>query len=284
VIDPYRIGLIVPSSNTTMETEIPEMLRRREATHPERFTFHGSRMRMRHVSAEELATMDRDSDRCALELSDAHCDVLAYACLVAIMSQGPGYHCQSQDRLRRVTEENGAPAPVVSSAGALVDALDLMGVQRIAIVTPYVRELTDLVAGYIEDSGVRVVDSVSLEVADNIAVGRLDPAGLLDHYRKLDLSDAEAIVLSACVQMPSLASVQRVEDESGLPVLSSAGATVHAICGALGLEPVVPDAGHLLSGKVPTRSRPGPGRFAEAPSHAVGVDAERAVALTGGAE
>ncbi|MGH2603694.1 MAG: Asp/Glu racemase, partial [Dehalococcoidia bacterium] len=28
--DSYRIGLIVPSSNTTMETEIPAMLRRRE--------------------------------------------------------------------------------------------------------------------------------------------------------------------------------------------------------------------------------------------------------------
>ncbi len=94
--DTYRVGLIVPSSNTTMETEIPEMLRRREATHPERFTFHSSRMRMKHVTAEELKKMDHDSDRCAVELSDAHCDVLAYACLVAIMSQGAGYHRESQ--------------------------------------------------------------------------------------------------------------------------------------------------------------------------------------------
>ena len=35
----YRIGQIVPSSNTTMETEIPAMLRAREAIEPERFTF-----------------------------------------------------------------------------------------------------------------------------------------------------------------------------------------------------------------------------------------------------
>ena len=41
----YRIGQIVPSSNTTMETEIPAMLRRREAILPERFTFHSSRMK-----------------------------------------------------------------------------------------------------------------------------------------------------------------------------------------------------------------------------------------------
>ena len=51
---------------------------------------------------EELKRMDADSDRCALELSDAHCDVLAYACLVAIMSQGANYHCESQARLGAV--------------------------------------------------------------------------------------------------------------------------------------------------------------------------------------
>lgn len=45
----YRIGQIVPSSNTTMQTEIPAMLRARELVRPDRFTFHSSRMRMKRV-------------------------------------------------------------------------------------------------------------------------------------------------------------------------------------------------------------------------------------------
>src|ERR1700755_268038 len=45
----YRIGQIVPSSNTTMETEIPAMLLARQSIRPERFTFHSSRMRMHKV-------------------------------------------------------------------------------------------------------------------------------------------------------------------------------------------------------------------------------------------
>ena len=85
----YRIGQIVPSSNTTMETEIPAMLRAREAQFPERFTFHSSRMRMMHVVKEELAAMDAQSLRCAAELADARVDVMGYACLVAIMAMGP---------------------------------------------------------------------------------------------------------------------------------------------------------------------------------------------------
>ena len=50
---------------------------------------------MKQVTKEELASMDRDSDRCALELSDASMDAMGYACLVAIMSVGLGYHRKS---------------------------------------------------------------------------------------------------------------------------------------------------------------------------------------------
>ena len=60
---PYRIGQIVPSSNTTMETEIPAMLMARQLIRPERFTFHSSRMRMKTVKKDELAAMDAESDR-----------------------------------------------------------------------------------------------------------------------------------------------------------------------------------------------------------------------------
>ena len=102
----YRIGQIVPSSNTTMETEIPAILRAREIVEPERFTFHSSRMRMQKVTKEELAAMDADSDRCALELADARDDVLGYACLVAIMSMGKGYHRVSEHRDRKSTRLN----------------------------------------------------------------------------------------------------------------------------------------------------------------------------------
>ena len=281
--DPYRIGLIVPSSNTTMETEIPAMLRAREEVAPERFTFHSSRMRMKHVTPEELKPMDRDSDRCALELSDAHCDVMAYACLVAIMAQGPGYHCQSQERLHGVTEEAGSPAPVVSSAGALVNALHLLGAQRIAIVTPYMCQLTDLVAGYIESSGVEVLDSISLEVSDNLAVARLDPQNLRKIYKDLDLSNVDALVLSTCVQMPSLPAIQAVENECGLPVLSAGTATVHAILTKLGLDPVVPGAGSLLAGGVRGEEIDEVGA-AQASGRFAGVGASDAVALTDGAE
>ncbi len=244
-----RIGQIVPSSNTTMETEIPAMLRAREAIAPERFTFHSSRMRLKHVTKEALADMDSDSDRCALELSDAHVDIMGYACLVAIMSQGRGYHRQSEQRLHRVTVANGFPTPIVSSAGALVEGLHVLGAKKVAIITPYLRPLTDLVVDYIESEGIAVQDSVSLEIADNLAVGARDPLALLEISRQLHSAGADAIVLSACVQMPSFAAIEQVQQRCGLPVVSAAVCTAYRMLKSLGLHAQVPQGGELLSGK-----------------------------------
>lgn len=129
--------MIVPSSNTTMETEIPALLRRREEVARERFTFHSARMRMQRVTEAQLREMDDASVQCAVHLSDARCDVLAYACLVAIMARGGGYHRTSEQRLAQAAVDNGAPAPVVSSAGALVATLREIGARRTALIAPY---------------------------------------------------------------------------------------------------------------------------------------------------
>lgn len=244
----YRIGQIVPSSNITMETEIPAMFRAREAVAEERFTFHSSRMRMKRVVKEELEAMDRDSDRCALELSDARVDVLGYACLVAIMSMGHGYHKVSQQRLHQRTIDNGAPAPVVTSAGALVAGLHALGARRVAVIAPYMKPLTELVVDYIRAEGVEVADWMALEIPDNLAVGAHDPKRLEHLWKQLDLSGVDALVLSACVQMPSLPAIQAVEDAAGLPVVSAAVATTWSMLKSLELPTQVPGAGALLSG------------------------------------
>lgn len=245
----YRIGQIVPSSNVTMETEIPALLRRHAAhTRDADFTFHSSRMRMKTVSKEELAAMDADSDRCALELSDARVDVVGYACLVAIMATGHGYHRTSAARLHQRTIENGSPAPVVTSAGALIAALESLGAKRIALVAPYMLPLTQLVVHYIEAEGIAVQDYCALEIADNLAVADQDPMNLVGHIDRVDTDGVDAIVLSACVQMPSLDAIQVVEDRLGVPVLSAAVATAWQMLRVIGRDAVVPGAGALLAG------------------------------------
>lgn len=200
-----------------------------------------------HVVKEELAAMDAQSHRCAAELADARMDVIGYACLVAIMAMGLGYHRQSETALAAVAAEAGGPAPIVTSAGALIAGLKDIGAAKVAVLTPYMKPLTQTVVEYIEAEGIAVTNSHSLEIPDNLAVGRRDPALALAASGQLDLTGADALVLSACVQMPSAAAIDAAEQKYGLPVVSAASCTVRQMLLTLGLEPIAPGFGAALA-------------------------------------
>lgn len=82
----------------------------------------------------------------------------------------------------------------------------------------------------------------------NSEVGAQDPRNLETIIDRLDYHDADVVILSACVQMPSLAAVQAVEDRIGKPVISAAIATTYFLLKGMNLDPIVPSAGALLSG------------------------------------
>ncbi len=244
----HRIGLVVPSSNVTVETEVPALL----ARHRDTFSFHSTRMRMHQVSPEALRAMNAQRERCIDELADARVDAVLYACLVALMAQGPGEHRRTEVAVTDQLATAGQSPAVISSAGALVTGLAALGARRIALVTPYLRPLAEQVVGYLESEGFEVVDWAALEVGDNAEVGCIPGDRVMDAARGLDTDSADALVISACVQMPSLDLVAPAENEFGRPVLSAATAGAYALLRGLDLVPRIPNAGRLLSGALPS--------------------------------
>jgi maleate isomerase len=239
----HRVGLIVPSSNVTVETEMPALLARHETAG---FSFHSSRTRMHTVELEELRAMNDQLERCVNELADAEVDALLYACLVALMAIGPGEHELVEDRTQQILVDRDDKAAVRSSAGTLIEALTALNARRIALVTPYMRPLAEKVVNYLVAEGFEVADWRCLEVSDNAEVGRLPGDRVMAAARTLDLTGVDALVLSACVQMPSLDLIEGAEAEFGLPVLSAATAGAYSLLKALGEAPVLPGAGRLL--------------------------------------
>lgn len=246
----YRIGLVVPSSNITVEREMPALLRRHPGVD---FSFHSTRMRMHTVSPEELRAMNAQRERCVDEIGDAGIDAVLYACLVALMAQGHdaaglGEHEATERAVVEQLARRGLSPEITSSAGALVHALSATDARRVALVMPYLRSVAETVVAYLEAEGFTVTDWRTLEVADNAEVGCIAGDRVLGAARSLDLRGVDALVLSACVQMPSLPLVQAAEDEFGLPVLTAATAGAFTLLDRLGLPVDLPDAGRLLTG------------------------------------
>jgi maleate isomerase len=102
------------------------------------------------------------------------------------------------------------------------------------------------VVAYLTAEGFEVAAWRALEVADNAEVARIAGGRVMGAARDLDLSGVDALVISACVQMPSLALIGAAESEFGVPVVSAATAGAYSLLRALGLPAEIAGAGRLL--------------------------------------
>jgi maleate isomerase len=73
---------------------------------------------------------------------------------------------------------------------------------------------------------------------------------LLDDLKNLKTAGVDAVVLSVCVQMPSLPAIHEAQKRLGIPVTSTAICTVRGMLDRLGLAADVPGAGALLGDRV----------------------------------
>jgi maleate isomerase len=207
-----------------MERELWAML-------PKGYSLHAARMRMRHVTPEELARMDEDSVRAAEELADAQVAAIAYGCTIAIMCREPGYERQAQARL-----EDASGVPVILSATAVLDALRELGMRRVAVA-------------FLRQYGIAVVDNKNLNIAENVVVGEQSEEVTYELVRRLDLRGADGVLIS-CAQLPSAGVIERLEREFDLPVISTNTATLWALFRRLGRPLAVRGYGRLLAGEL----------------------------------
>ncbi|ADB62432.1 Asp/Glu/hydantoin racemase [Haloterrigena turkmenica DSM 5511] len=219
-----RLGLIVPSSNTTAESEFRRAL-------PDDVTVHGARMALESVTVDELDAMSDDAARAAELLGHADVDAVAYACTTGSLLHGPGFDAELEDRL---SEAAGVPA--IATARSVVRALEALDAERIAVVTPYTADLDAKEREFLEAAGFEVasIDGRGLEA--NTAIGALTPDDAVQQViERVDGDELDAVFVS-CTNYRSLAAVGSLESKLGVPVLTSNGATLWDVCGVAGLE------------------------------------------------
>src|SRR5437868_579620 len=107
-----RIGLLVPSINTTMETEFWRIA-------PAGVSVHSARIAGgRHGTPEELRNMEQASKQAAQDVAMVEPDVIVYGCTSGSFFEGPEWNKRISAQL---TELGGAPT--VTTAGGMAESL-----------------------------------------------------------------------------------------------------------------------------------------------------------------
>jgi maleate isomerase len=219
-----RIGVVVPF-DFALDREYWQLVPDRVSVHVTRTAFHEGPVGIDLARAVAEPSEAADGVRTLVAIAP---DAIAYACTSGSFVNGVA----GERALREAMTAAGA-ARAVTTSGALLDALAVLGARRVALGTPYVADLGALLADFVREAGFVAASLANLDLDSGIAdvadaeVERLATAAFTP--------DAEALFLS-CTNLPTVSLLAGLERRFGIPVLSANQVTMWAAARAAGLE------------------------------------------------
>ena len=229
-----RIGLLVPSFNTTMETEFWRIA-------PEGVSVHSARIAGgRHGTPEELRGMEAASKQAARDIAMVEPDVVVYGCTSGSFFEGPEWNRKICDQLSEI-----AKAPAVTTAGAMAAALMAGGHGKVDVVTPYVELTNERLRHFLRAHDIEVVTLGTFDMLDMFDHAKIEPGEIYRKVREITTPKSEAVFV-ACTQLRAMEVLDNLERDLGKPVYSAIQATAWQAYQAMGIDPGVTDCGSLL--------------------------------------
>ena len=229
-----RIGLLIPSSNTSVEPEFHRAL-------PPEVTLHTARLFLSHISEETLHAMLNELESQSELLATADVDVIILGAVAPGLLKGAGF---DRELAARITGATGKPA--TTTATALLEALRHLNVNRIAIGAPYDAVVGEIAVRFMRGNGFEVVATRELGLKDNLDVGRLPVQSAFEMGLALDCADAQAIVFAG-TNWRTMAITEKLEAAIGKPVISTTAAAIWSALRMTGWRSALPGLGRLLS-------------------------------------
>ena len=211
----FRIGLIVPSSNTTMEPDFYRHV-------PADAAVYTARMYLEDVTvAGEEEMLDVHFPRALRDIATAQPDVIVFGCTSGGALRGNDY---DDGIVKRIEREAGCPG--VSVIKSVREALRAHG-RRVFLVTPYIDEVTERVAASLRDDGFEVVAARGMGILANTDIGRVTPEEIAAYVRThaADAAQRADCLFLSCTNLRAMEVRAALEEELGLPVETSNHAT-----------------------------------------------------------
>ena len=220
----HHFGVLIPSTNTTTETEYSRL--------PESYQAHYARLLSTTPGRPFAPSRDEDIDYQSKLLATAKVEML----VLLQTSASLGADDYDQITMRRMTAAAGVPS--VTSAHAVGRAVRALGARRIAVVSPYSPEASARAKHYFSSKhGLEVAALDGFAASDAYSIGKLGPELARDAFARLVRPDIDAFVVPGG-NFTTLASIAAWEREFGKPVVTTSQACLWAVARELGGEPI----------------------------------------------
>ena len=230
-----RIGLMVPSGNAICEAELHAML-------PPGVVALITRLELRGSSEAELSKMLDRLEEAAGLLADARPGLIGFHC-TAVSTSAPERAGEIPARMTRAT---GLPA--VTTADAILAALEALGAKRILLVTPYIAAVHEREIAFLAAHGCAVVGGDMMGINTNAEMAQIPPEAIAAQARGAARAapGADACFIS-CTAIRSAGVIEALETEIGMPVITSNQVMAWHVLRRLGLQDQPKGFGRLMT-------------------------------------
>jgi maleate isomerase len=227
------IGLLTPSSNTVLEPTVQAMMAGVPGA-----AAHFSRFRVTEISLSTQALAqfdDRPMLQAAELLADAKVDAIAWA------GTSSAWLGTETDRklCERITAITGIEA--TTAMLALNAILQATGVERIALVTPYIDDVQDLIVRNFAARGIGCVGERHMAIRENFAFANLSDHTVADLIRSVAGSgrDRPDAIATICTNMRGASRIAELEELLALPIYDTIAATLWKCLSLAGIDPAI---------------------------------------------
>jgi len=214
----FRVGLMVPSSNTVMEVDLYRNL-------PPPITVHPARMYLEETTPEgERRMITEEVPEAAGLLKTLRPNLVVFGCTSAGALFGPDF---PQELHRRIGAVVGCP--VLDILTPVTEELNRVQARKLAVLTPYSPELNKSVKASLEALGFEVLSINGMGITVNFDLARPTPQEIVGFAKKSGVSPkAEALFIS-CTNFRALEAIPLLQKHFPIPIVTSNQATIEKI-------------------------------------------------------
>jgi len=217
-MQPFRIGLIAPSSNTVMEPDFHRELGRE-------YIVSTTRIFLESVTREaELQMLEHDLTRAIELIRTTAPELVVFGCT----SAGALGALAHDDGISTMIEK-GVSAKTVTVLRAVLIQLRTLGVRKVAVFTPYVEDLTNSIASCLAEAGFPPLKAVGMGIRANLEIGSITPPEIVKFVESQIGGCAPDCVFLSCTNWRAIEAIDLLQRILGIPVVSSNKAAIDMI-------------------------------------------------------
>jgi maleate isomerase len=197
---------------------------------PAGVTVHAARMFLAETTAEAERRMICNHVPIAVaDLATLRSHVVAFFCTSG------GAVLGGDGKVKFIGDIAETGARVVSTNDAVGTAIARQGrQQRIAVLTPYINELTQAIGAGLERRGLTVVHIAGLGITDNFAICSVTPSEILPFAERELAGRVFDLLFVPCTNFRAVEARPLLQRRFGVPVVTSNQATIDATFAAIG--------------------------------------------------